>query len=50
MWKWLVVGSKPVATAEPPMADHLLRWLAEGMLLMWDRNFLSYERVRRSGG
>lgn len=44
MFKWLV---KPMTTAEQPMADYLLqRWLAEGMLLMWDRNFLSYKRVK----
>jgi len=44
MFRWLV---KPMTTAEQPMADCLLRWLTEGMLLMWDRNFLSYARVKR---
>jgi hypothetical protein len=44
MFKWLV---KPLSTAEQPMADYLLRrWLGEGMLLLWDRNFLSHARVK----
>ena len=48
MFRWLV---KPMTTAEQPMADCLLRrWLAEGMLLMWDRNFLSHARVKRVAG
>lgn len=43
VWKWLL---KPRAWDERPMADFLLRWVGEGMLLLWDRNFLSYERVK----
>lgn len=44
MFKWLI---KPMTTAEQPMADYLLgRWLEKGMLLLWDRNFFSYERVK----
>jgi hypothetical protein len=43
MWRWLV---KPIRCAEQTMADWLLRWLTPGMLLMWDRNFLSYDRVK----
>ena len=29
------------------MADHLLRWVDEGMLLLWDRGFLSYKNVKQ---
>ncbi|MGH3427326.1 MAG: IS4 family transposase [Terriglobales bacterium] len=42
MWRWLI---KPIRTAEQTMADYLLRYLEPGMLLMWDCNFLSYDRV-----
>jgi hypothetical protein len=28
------------------MAAYLLRWLQEGMLLLWDRNFLSFKNVQ----
>jgi len=28
------------------MARYLLRFLQENMLLLWDRNFLSYDLVR----
>ena len=44
MWRWLI---KPLRIAEQPMADYLLRFLTAGMLLLWDRNFLSYARVQR---
>jgi len=44
MWRWLI---KPITTSEQAMADWLLGLLEPGMLLMWDRNFLSYGRVRR---
>jgi hypothetical protein len=27
------------------MAGYLLRWLQEGMLLLWDRNFKSYKNL-----
>jgi hypothetical protein len=43
MWRWLI---KPCTWDERPMADRLLRDLAPDMLLLWDRNFLSYERVK----
>jgi hypothetical protein len=42
MWKWRI---KPIRVAEQTMADSLLRYLAPGMLLMWDCAFLSYLRV-----
>lgn len=44
MWRWLI---KPIATAEQAMADYLLKFLEPGMLLMWDCNFLSHDRVAR---
>jgi Insertion element 4 transposase N-terminal/Transposase DDE domain len=43
MYRWLI---KPWATAEQHMADYLLRFLSPDMLLIWDRNFLSYRRVQ----
>ena len=42
LWRWLI---KPIRVKEQQMADHLLRHLLPGMLLMWDRGFLSYRRV-----
>jgi hypothetical protein len=42
MWRWLI---KPIRIGEQTMADYLLRSLEPGMLLMWDCNFLSYDRV-----
>ena len=42
MWRWLI---KPLHIAEQTMADWLLGFLTPGMLLIWDRNFLSYQRV-----
>jgi hypothetical protein len=42
LWQWLV---KPHRRGEVPMARHLLRFLTPGMLLLWDRNFLSYATV-----
>jgi hypothetical protein len=44
MFRWL---SKPITTDERPMADRLLNELTSDMLLLWDRNFLSYGRVRQ---
>jgi hypothetical protein len=44
MWRWLF---KPIRTCEQAMADWLLRFLTPDMLLLWDRNFLSYGRVQR---
>jgi hypothetical protein len=43
MWKWLI---KPCTWDERPMAEHLLRHLQGDMLLLWDRNFLSHDRVK----
>lgn len=44
MWRWRI---KPIRIAEQAMAGGLLRFLEPGMLLMWDRSFLSYGRVAR---
>ena len=44
MYPWLI---KPIRWDEKTMANGLLKFLEPDMLLMWDRNFLSYERVRR---
>lgn len=44
MFRWL---NKPITTDERPMADRLLNELASDMLLLWDRNLLSYGRVRK---
>jgi len=43
MYKWRI---KPFTCAEQPMADTLLKFLTPDMLLMWDCNFLSYDRVK----
>jgi hypothetical protein len=43
MWRWLI---KPIHVAEQVMADGLLRFLEPGMLLLWDRGFLGYHRVK----
>jgi len=44
MYRWLI---KPIRIAEQPMANALLKFVTRGMLLMWDRGFLSYGRVQR---
>ena len=44
LWRWLI---KPIRVNEQKMADYLLGRLQAGMLLMWDRGFLSYRRVAR---
>jgi hypothetical protein len=44
LFRWLI---KPISTDERTMADRLLKELQPGALLMWDRNFLSYERVQQ---
>jgi hypothetical protein len=44
LWRSLV---KPYHRGEIPMARHLLRFLKKGMLLLWDRNFLSYDMVEK---
>jgi hypothetical protein len=43
IWKWRI---KPFRHAEQTMADTLLKFLTPQMLLMWDSNFLSYDRVK----
>lgn len=42
LWRSLM---KPFRRGEIPMAAYLLRFLEKGMLLLWDRNFLSYKLV-----
>ena len=44
LWKSLI---KPHRRGEHPMARHILRFLEENMLLLWDRNFLSFDLVRQ---
>jgi len=44
LWRTL---TKPYHRGEVPMARYLLRFLQEGMLLLWDRNFLSYDLVQQ---
>lgn len=43
LWRSLI---KPHNRGEVPMARYLLRFLEENMLLLWDRNFLSYGLVK----
>jgi hypothetical protein len=38
---------KPIGCGEVTMADYLLRFLQEDMLLLWDRNFLSYKNLKQ---
>jgi hypothetical protein len=42
LYKWL---TKSCRRGEVSMAGYLLRWLQEGMLLLWDRNSLSYKNL-----
>jgi hypothetical protein len=42
LWRSLI---KPCSCGEVTMAHYLLRFLDEGMLLLWDRNFLSYQTL-----
>jgi hypothetical protein len=42
VWRFL---TKPIHRGETTMAAHLLRFLESDMLLLWDRNFLSYANV-----
>jgi hypothetical protein len=44
LWKSLI---KPQARSEVVMATYLLRFLEEGMLVLWDRSFLSYAHVQQ---
>jgi hypothetical protein len=43
LWRSLI---KPHRRGEIPMARYLVRFLEENMLLLWDRNFLSYDLVQ----
>lgn len=38
---------KPISVGEATMADYLLRWLEQDMLVLWDRGFLSYKTLQR---
>ena len=42
LWCFLI---KPQSCGEVTMAHYLLRFLQKDMLLLWDRNFLSYQTV-----
>lgn len=44
IWKHLI---KPIRCGEVTMTPTLLRYLDKNMLLLWDRNFLSYDNVVR---
>jgi len=44
LWRSLI---KPYGRGEIPMARCLLRFLEKDMLLLWDRNFLSYDTVEQ---
>ena len=44
LWKSLI---KPHRRGEHPMARYILRFLEENMLLLWDRNFLSFDLVQQ---
>jgi Insertion element 4 transposase N-terminal/Transposase DDE domain len=44
LWRNVI---KPYHRGEIPMARYLMRFLTEGMLLLWDRNFLSYDMVEK---
>ena len=44
LWRSLI---KPIRRGEIPMARHLLKFLTSNMLLLWDRNFLSYDTVEK---
>ncbi len=44
LWKTQI---KPCRRSEVTMAAYLLRFLREDMLVLWDRNFLSYDLVQQ---
>ncbi len=44
LFRWLI---KPITTDERPMAQRLIGELSRNSLLIWDRNFLSFGRVRQ---
>jgi hypothetical protein len=43
IWRWLI---KSIRIGEVTMVHRLLRSLEEGMLLLWDRGFFSYQTIR----
>ena len=43
LWRWLI---KSIRIGEVTMVHRLLRSLEEGMLLLWDRGFFSYQTIR----
>jgi hypothetical protein len=47
LWRSLI---KPCSRGEVTMAHYLLRFLQKDMLLLWDRNFLSYRTVAEVRG
>lgn len=47
LWRSLI---KPICRGEISMARHLLKFLMPNMLLLWDRNFLSYDLVAQVCG
>jgi hypothetical protein len=44
LYRWL---TKPICRGEVSMTPYVLRFLEEDMLLLWDRNFLSYANVQQ---
>lgn len=42
LWRWLL---RPLRHGEMSLAPYLLRFLQKGMLLLWDRNFLTHATV-----
>ncbi len=43
LWRWLI---KSIRIGEVTMVHRLLRFLEEGMLLLWDRGFFSYQTIQ----
>lgn len=44
LYRWLI---KPLCRGEVSMVGYLLRFLEEGSLLLWDRNFLNYKSLKQ---
>lgn len=44
IWRWLI---KPISWSEQSMCPPVLRHLQAGMLLLWDRNFLNWDRFQQ---
>ena len=42
LWRWVI---KSIRIGETTMAHYLFRHLVPGMLLLWDRNFFSYQAL-----